>query len=702
MRDMTKHPDVKTLLSWVAESQFAFQDWRADSWSDVKLYDGGRGQWTDEDWQAAEDMGIDPITINRTFPAINLLLGSQVLNKFNIVAKGRTKKDSDVSQMMSEGIKFVLDQSNGEFLISQAFKDSVIPGFGCISPSLNPDPRKERLSLIQRDWKEQWWDPLGSPWLEPEKCRYTFNQRWTDLCDLQALFPDKRQELDNKFAELSSSQKNEWGTFYLDEATVVEEYKQMMAGIQWTDSERRRVRPVEMWYTLFRSLWFAVFADGRVIELRDDLPIMQQYEIVNAAQQVVSANVRKVFSTTFVGDLLLQQAPTPFPHDEFPFIPFIGYLDRYNYPYGVPRQIRGQDVEVNKRRSMALALLKARRVIVERDVIDGGDTGLQSLYEEANKPDGFLVVNPGKMNSIAIQDQSELSQYQIQLLEQSEREIEETTGASAERQGHGIKSQSGVAIQEKKQGAQTMSAPLLENLRRSAKMLGNQIMANIQGFWTGEKVLRITDSMTGGEKFVALNQIAVSETGIIEVRNNITQGKFDLVVSDAPQSDTIREQNMNMIIEWVKKSPPEVIPHLIEMAFELSNIPNKDQLLARLRPVLGLPTDEEDMSAEEIRQRVAAELEQQQAKQQQEEQFLDDKQNLELENDQLENRKVAAEIYKLISDAGVAQAKPVLQKDKDDKKHEIAQEQIGLEQFKAGMEMVDKLLQGSQGSTTGG
>jgi hypothetical protein len=687
---MTKHPTIKQMLTWVAEAQFAFSEWRSDSWDDVKMYDGGKGQWTDEDWQAAEDGGIDPMTINRTFPSVNLLRGSQVLNKFNILAKGRTHKDAEISQVMSEGIHFVLDQNNGEFLISQAFKDSVIPGFGCIAPGLNTDPRKERLKLSYRDWKEMWWDPFGSPWFEPEMCRYVYHQRWIDLSELQALFYKKRQELDDKFHELAGTQKDEWGSFYYDEATVVEEYKQLLAGTQWTDSDRVRVRPVEMWYTLFRTLWFAVFADGRVIELRDDLPMLEQYQIVNAAQRVVSANVRKMFSSTFVGDLLLQQSPTPHPHDEFPFIPFIGYLDRYNYPYGVPRQIKGQDVEVNKRRSMALALLKARQLTTETDVVDGGEDGLQKLYEEANKLDGMLVVNPGKIDKIKIADQSELSQYQIQLLEQSEREIEETTGVIAERMGYGGRSQSGKAIEKKQMASATISAPLFDNLRRSVKMLGYQTVANIQGFWTGEKVLRITDRMTGSEKFVALNQLVMTQDGAIELKNNITQGKYDIVVSDAPQTDTIREQNMDMIIEWVKKSPPEVIPHLMNLAFELSNIPNKDQLLARLKPVLGLPIDEDDLSPEEVKQRTIEELEAQKEKQAREQQLIEAQAQLELEEQHLKNKKIEAEIYKIMSDAGVSELKPLLQKDKDNKKIELEHDKLDFEQFKTGLDFVDK------------
>jgi len=70
---------------------------------------------------------------------------------------------------------------------------------------------------------------------------------------------------------------------------------------------------------------------------------------------------------------------------------------------------------------------------------------------------------------------------------------------------------------------------------------------------------------------------------------------------------------MNLIIEWVKKSPPEIIPHLMTMAFEMSNIPNKEQTLAKLKPILGVNPEDEDLTVEEMKQKTIKALEEQQA-----------------------------------------------------------------------------------------
>jgi len=648
-----KKPNIHTFLSWVYEAQTASSEWRAESWKDCEFYDGD--QWDAVSIEAAEEAGIDPLTINRIFPTINLIKGSQAVNRQNITAKARTAKDGEISQIMSEGIQFVLDQSEGKYIISTAFSDQVIPGIGVVTVGLNQDPRKERIAVKYRDWKTFWSDPFGDPWLSPENTRYCFLTKWMDIESLIALFHDRRKEIENQFEDLAGD-RPDTTSFLLDEATDIEMSRRALTGSSWVQVDRKRVRPVVMWYPVYESCIFAIFPDGQVMEISDDIPPTEQYQIICQAQQCVKATVPKMWTATFMGELLLHQDRTPYSHDLFPIVPFIGYLDRYNLPYGVPRQLREQNVEVNKRRSMALAMLHKRRVTAENDVVDTPDE-MSDLFREANKLDGFMKVKQGGMNKFRIENQEELFIPHIRLMEQSEREIQQIGGANDESMGWDSNAVSGKAIEARQsQGATTM-APLFDNLRRSLARMGELIVANIQKEWSGEKVLRVTDQLSGADKFVVLNQPYRESNGAMTVRNNVTQGRYDLVVADAPQTDTIREKNLEMIIEWVKRSPPEVIPHLFMLAMEMSEIPNKDQVIQRLRPVLGISPEDEGMSAEEIKERTLAELEAQKQAQAQVEEFSKKDAMIEQEGKSLENEKTKAEIMKITAEAEAAKAR---------------------------------------------
>ena len=690
MNNFIKTPDLPRLRQWVYEARVADQEWRAESWRDAQMFDGGRAQWTDEDWDEAIAAGLNPLTINRTFPSVNLILGTQSMNGNNITAKARTQKDGEISQVMTEGISFVLDQNMGEWLIGQGFADSIVPGFGCLHVGLNPDPRREKLRVAYRDWKEIHFDPYGGPWLHPDTTRYVFHEKWVQIDELQALFPEKAKDLADHCQDLGGDNHH---FDYADDdlANIVEESRQTLIGADWVDDKNKRVRPVEMWYGQWTRAWFCRFRDGRVLELHDNLPAMDQLEMVQQAYEIVAATVKKIRVATFVGDMELQHIDSPYGHNNFPFVPFVGYVDRYNLPYGVPRQIRGQDEETNKRRTMALALLKSRRVIAESDVVDDPDTGLQELWEEANKLDGLIVVRPGKLqNGLKIIEQADLAPAQVQLMEQSEREIQEISGSNNERMGLQSNAVSGAAIDLRREQGSLMTATLFSNLRRSMKMLGELIVSGIQDFWTEEKVLRVTDRVSGSERFVVLNQQMTGPDGKTMIKNNITQGRFDLVVVATAKSDTVREQNMNMIIEWVKKSPPEVIPHLMNLAFELSDMPNKDQLLAKIKPILGIDPTEEDMSPEEIKQKTIQMLEAQQAKAQQDAEYAEQGIQADLMGKLLENKKLEAEIAEIVARTKIEAANAVTKMVTEKAKADTAEANVGITAFRAETERKDK------------
>jgi hypothetical protein len=643
---MTGDYTLKEIQDFVYESMLVSEAWRAEAWRDCEIYDGK--QWTDVDLQRAKDAGIDPLTINRVFPVINLLLGSEQINKNDITIEGRTQDDAEISTTMTEAVHYIMEQYSGPSLISRAFKDSVIPGAGFLSVSHNPDPRKEPVWVQYRDWKDMGWDPFGDPWLSPSDCRYVFYQPWKDLDTLIAQFPEKKDELKDAFDAYHDSSRRggvQSQGSVIDESSLVEEMKERVAINSYG---RRRVRPVELWYSTYEEGWWARFPNGDSIELTKDImaDLLKFKEITAAANEVVRARVPKIKTITFLGGIVLNWGYSPYKHDEYPFIPFYGYLDRFNFPYGVPRNLRGQNEEINKRRSMALALLKSRRVTVEEKVVDDA-TKLQDIYEEANKLDGFIVVKEGKINAVKVEEMAELYRPQVDLLLQSEREIQEVSGANADSLGYKSTQVSGVAIKAKTEQGNTILAPIFGNKRTSEKRLGELIVPEIQSKWRTEKVLRVTDRLTGARKWVLLNKREQGSMGEIVLRNNITQGKFDCVVSEAPATDTVREQHLNMLIEWVKKSPPEIIPYLMNAAMEISNLPNKDQLMARIRPILGIEGEDQNKSPEEIKEQVAQQLEAQKAAQAQASKVEQESLRLKLENLQLLNEKLAAEIESL-------------------------------------------------------
>ena len=651
--------DIDDLHNFVYEAQEAGQIWRPQSWSDTMMYDGT--QWSETDYQIAVEAGIDPLTINRIFPTVNLILGLQVVNRNNIIAKGRTKKDSDTAQTMTEAIQFVLDQCGGEFIIQKAYKDQIIGGIGYAYVGYSTDPREEKIRVAYRDWKEMWFDPFGDPWLDIGSCRYVFHSPWVDLEELKAVYPKHSKALD-EYTEGDEWNKSHHSGVWYDEAQEVEDYKLRYGfhGLQ-----RKRVRPVDMWYPEYKELTVALFDDGSCKEIDDAIPPNDIVNIIYNCKSINKAIIKKMRNTVFLGDLILYDEYSPYGHDKYPFVPFISYLDRFGFPFGVPRQLTGQQTEINKRRSMALALLKTRRVTVEEGVVQDADA-LQKIYEEANKPSGFIVVKNGRMNGIKIEENAQLAAPQMDILRDSEREIQQISGANAELHGYRQSaSESGIAIRERMNQSATMVASLSENLRRSLKVMGTLVVDEVQNTWTDERIIRVTDKLTGADRFVEINKrLPDYNTGAVAIKNNITQGKFDLVITETPATDTVREQNMMLLIETMKKSPPEMAPYIFATAMELSNLPNKDVLLAKIHPMLKIDPTEEDLSPDEIRAKTIQMVEQQKQQAAMMAEYEQMVQQIALQKMNLENAKLEAEIGKINTTNVIGMEKVKVAKDK--------------------------------------
>ena len=583
--------DIKRMLTWVSEAQISSSQWRRDSWEDYEFRDGKH--WTAADYH---DMiyvkGINPLTLNRIFPILNLIQGKFIRGQQDIIAKGRTKKDTELGLVMSESLAYVRDQNKGREAVNNCFNSQITAGFGYIEVGKHYDPRQEPVMWRQRPWYTLWWDPYASPWLDKETCRYAFTMEWTNLDSLLVLFWDKKAEILDKFAQLSTES---YTPDVYDIGSEVEIQKRYLSSGQWCSAGNKRVRPVEMWYTTLAKSLFAIMPDSRVIDLDTLKDKREEIAVAKACVELIPAVVKKMRVATFVSDLLLQDIPCPYAHDNYPYVPFVGYLDRFNCPFGVPRQIKEQSMEVNKRRSMALALISSRRTYIEEEAVKD----INKAYKEINRHNGMVVLKKGKLDKIKVDENSDLAAGQIELMKQGEREIQEIVGATDESLQTNSYLQSGVGLSKKEEMTNTVLASLFENVAYSQIRLSELTMSMIQTEWKGPKILRITDRLSGADKFVAINERIATENGVIEIRNNLCEARFDLIPAQAPMTDTMREKHMELLFSAINKATPEMVGPLLNVAFELADLPEKEALLRQIRRATGYDPSMDELPEEE-------------------------------------------------------------------------------------------------------
>ncbi|HFP1024991.1 TPA: portal protein, partial [Escherichia coli] len=134
----------------------------------------------------------------------------------------------------------------------------------------------------------------------------------------------------------------------------------------------------------------------------------------------------------------------------FPLVPFWGYRkDKTGEPYGlISRAIPAQD-EVNFRRIKLTWLLQAKRVIMDEDATQLSDS---DLMEQIERPDGIIKLNPARKNQKSVADVFRVEQdfqvasQQFQVMQESEKLIQDTMGVYSAFLGQDSGATSGVAI----------------------------------------------------------------------------------------------------------------------------------------------------------------------------------------------------------------------------------------------------------------
>jgi hypothetical protein len=117
--------------------------------------------------------------------------------------------------------------------------------------------------------------------------------------------------------------------------------------------------------------------------------------------------------------------------------------------------------------------------------------------------------------------------------------------------------------------------PLLAQGKRGKKGV-------IPQFYTEHKVYRIEGA--NGQQFVEVNQQVIQQdplgNAIVSTLNDLSQGEFDIVVSDTQASTTQRQAQMWSLVDAVSKLqvPGDLV---FDIILELSDLPNKDDIKQR-------------------------------------------------------------------------------------------------------------------------
>lgn len=610
------------LENWWAEARDAATDNRREQMKDADYIDGI--QWSAADAAVLIDRGQAPLNTALLKQVIDWVTGTERRTRVDWDVLPRKDADVKTASVKKDVLKWVSDINGSPWERSQQFADQVSVGVGWIEDCVNNDRFEEKLTNRHQDWKEMWWDPYSRS-NTLRDCRYLHRAKFLDLDYAIAMMPDRKDELERLATNtLDASMEIE----ALDDAMPM-----MFYGLTPTPSRgittafgtmssnlvvrhpRKRVLVIETWFKKATNVPMlmgdgtddVVALNGKPFNPHDQ---GHQNALATGAVTLVDGVTEEMWVALWTPGALLRINRSPYKHKKFPFTPaWATRRHRDGMPYGIARQTRDAIDEFNKRRSKILFDLSTNQLFYESDAWDEADE--QKNLEEAKRPDGEVRLASGGLEKYKIERAEDRVAAQIQMLQLAKDEVYEASGVTRENTGTSRGDQSGRAILAKQQQGAVTTATLFDNFRQAFQESGQKQLSNCEQFLTMEKVIRVVGP-DNAVAWVTINQPRFDPlTGGVLWDNDITASEADFIIDETDFRETVRMALSEMMFEMIGKLPPDYAVALLDIAVDMTDLPNKKAWVDRIRKLNGQtpPGKEDDPEVQ------AMEAERQQAQQ---------------------------------------------------------------------------------------
>lgn len=613
--------------------------WRDAANKACAYYDGD--QLAPEVIQVLKDRG-QPMTIhNLIAPTVDGVLGMEAKTRTDLLVM--SDDPDDETEKLAEAINAEFADAcrlgNMNKARSDAYAEQIKAGLSWVEVRRNSDPFGPEFKVSTVSRNEVFWD-----WLSREAdlsdCRWLMRRRWMDTDEAKATFPGMAQVIDYAI--------DDWRGFV--DTTVTEGQPSPLMSAweeyqswdrkenEWLQRERRRVLLQVVYYRTFERLPVIGLNNGRVMAF-DKNNLMHAVAVASGRVQVRLGRVSRIREVWFVGPHFIVDRPCSAPQGMFPLVPFWGYRkDKTGEPYGlISRAIPAQD-EVNFRRIKLTWLLQAKRVIMDEDATQLSDN---DLMEQIERPDGIIKLNPARKNQknvadvFRVEQDFQVASQQFQVMQESEKLIQDTMGVYSAFLGKDSNASSGVAISNLVEQGATTLAEINDNYQFACQQVGRLLLAYLLDDLKKRRNHTVVINRDDRQRRQTVVLNAEGDDG--ELTNDISRLNTHIALAPVQQTPAFRAQLAQRMSVVIQGLPPQVQSVVLDLWVNLLDVPQKQEFVERIRAALGTPKSPDEMTPEE--QQVA---QQQQA--------------LEQQQQELQMREMAGRVAKLEAEAARAHA----------------------------------------------
>lgn len=572
-------------------------------------------QWTEEDAMTLIERGQAPVVYNEVKATIDWMIGTERRTRIDYKVLPRREEAGDDAEIKTKLLKYLSDTNKEPMARSKAFAMACKAGVGWLEVGVRGDSTDEPLYYRAQSWRYMLYDS-NSVELDLSDARYVFRWKYLDLDVAKAYFPERADLIQRSALDGTRMSLDEDDDLWYMGARVTEpgqDYASASAGkyrpydgaaFAW--SRRERVKLVECWYRepVRRKVLRGGPLDGQRYERRPEQDVLIEDGLCSTYDRIEM----EVRVAIYCEAGLLYDGVSPYGHGRFPFVPVWAYRRaRDNAPYGPIRTMRDAQDGMNKRASKALWILSTNQIEMEEGAVDD----IEELRDEAARPDGVIVRRKGR--ELVVHRDNALAEQHLRLMEHDQMMIRAAGGVTAENLGRETNADSGRAILARQEQGSVVTTELFDNLRHAVQLAGEIELALIEQFYTEPKVVRLVGDR-GNAQFLEVNRVDPA-TG--QVLNDITAQNADFYVAQQDYRDSMRQAMFESLFDItgrLAQMAPEVAFKLLDLVVEMADVPNRDELVARIRQLNGMRDPDSQPSPEE-QQAMQAQAQEQQMQQ---------------------------------------------------------------------------------------
>jgi len=597
---------LERFTGWLSEIRDEQPNWRGTADRESDYYDGN--QLDAATLRDMADIGMPPIVENVIGPAIDAVLGMEAKTRTDWrVMPESSAADSPVAEALNQKLVEAEKAARADRACSDAYASESKVGIGWVEVSRESDPFRYpyRVAAIHRN--EIFWD-MRSREPDGSDMRYLIRRRWTDADVAEKLFPKHKDTI--RALGTGSGLWDESLTIDGSASTDLAMNLDNMRGwsieeTEWRDTERGRICIFEVWYRDWVRGLVLKTPDGRVVEFDQN----KEAHIAAVASGLVDpqpATFAKVRMSYWIGPQKLHDGPTPYKHNRFPYVAFLGKReDRTGVPYGLIRPMIPMQDAINASESKMQWLLAAKRITqTEGATVQDEET----IRREAARPDAHFILDAAQMRNggvFKVESDFALNQQQYQRLADKRESVKRVSGVYDAMMGSSKGGQSGLALNTLvEQSSQTL-AEINDNFRFARAEVGEILLSYIiEDMSDQPQAVELKGALPGDEpRQVKLNQPVVDEHGIRYLDNDVQRARLKVALSDVPSSPSFRSQQLAALSEVTKSLPPQLQAVVVPFLMALTDVPGREDIIKAIKQAMG-QGDGEQITPEMMQQQI--------------------------------------------------------------------------------------------------